>query len=89
MEHIVQAAQASAAARRAVLKVVNLLLSGELVRSDALLGASLIGLQKPGGPGAGVRPIAIGEAWTRLASLCALIALDVMITDGQTAAHTR
>ena len=75
MEMITAAAQASAAARRAILKLVSRMLSGELQRSDVLLGASLIGLQKPGG--AGVRPIAVGEAWTRLASLCALISCRI------------
>ena len=70
-EHILAATQTSEAARVAALGFVNLILSGELPRHSSLLDSSLIGLQKPDG---GVRPIAVGEVWYRLAGLCALTA---------------
>jgi hypothetical protein len=72
-EHVSAAAKASSDAFTAILKFVNLILSGELPRHSSLLDSSLIGLQKPGG---GVRPIAIGEVWYRLAGLCALTACN-------------
>ena len=52
---------------------MNLILSGKLPRHASLLDSSLIGLQKPHG---GVRPIAVGEVWYRLATLCALTACE-------------
>ena len=59
---------------RAALRFVNLILSGTLPRVSFILGSVLVGLQKvtDGVPDGGVRPIAIGEAWYRLAMLCAL-----------------
>ena len=64
--------KASSAARNAAFAFIYLILSGELPRHGSLLDSSLIGLQKPDG---GVRPIAIGEVWYRVAGLCALTAL--------------
>ena len=66
--------QASDDGLRAALRFVNLILSGALPRDSFLLGSVLVGLQKvtDGVPNGGVRPIAIGEAWYRLAMLCAL-----------------
>jgi len=71
-QHIVVLARHSDRAFSAALAFVNLVLSGELPRSETLLDSLLIGLQKPDG---GVRPIAVGEAWYRLAMLCAAIAV--------------
>ena len=68
-EMICAAAYATEDGLRAVLRFVNLILAGALPRDSFILRSSLVGLQKPGG---GVRPIAIGEAWYRLAMLCAL-----------------
>jgi hypothetical protein len=68
-EMICAAANATEDGLRAVLRFVNLILAGALPRDSFVLESSLVGLQKPGG---GVRPIAIGEAWYRLAMLCAL-----------------
>ena len=48
---------------------VNDILSGAIPHSDLLLASRLIALEKPHG---GVRPIAIGEAFLRVASICAL-----------------
>eukprot|EP00892_Ulva_mutabilis_P003066 jgi/Ulvmu1/12760/UM095_0065.1 len=50
-------------------RFVNLLLSGTIPHSDLLLASRLIAIAKPNG---GVRPIAIGEAFMRLAGICAL-----------------
>ena len=68
-EMIVVVAQASQNGLRAVLRFVNLILGAKLPREGFILESALVGLQKPTG---GVRPIAIGEAWYRLAMLCAL-----------------
>ena len=67
-EHILAATKFSAQALNAALACISLVLTGELPRHDSLLNACLMGLQKPDG---GVRPIAVGEAWYRLAGLCA------------------
>ena len=69
LEHIAAGAKADAAAFDGTVKVVNLILSGELPRHSSLLDSSLIGLARPDG---GVRSIAVGEVWYRLAALCAL-----------------
>ncbi|MEL6449579.1 MAG: reverse transcriptase domain-containing protein [Pseudomonadota bacterium] len=71
-EMIVAAATASADCTRAVVTMVNLILSGKLPRDCFLLDSTLVGTQKPAG---GIRPIAIGEAWYRFAMLCALVAV--------------
>jgi hypothetical protein len=70
-EHILAATKASSEAFSATLAFINLILSGKLPRHASLLDSSLIGLQKPDN---GVRPIAVGEVWCRLAGLCALTA---------------
>jgi hypothetical protein len=56
------------------VEFINLLLRGELPRCESLLDSRLIALSKPRTDGRppGVRPIAVGEVWLRLASLCAL-----------------
>ena len=48
---------------------VNDLLSGDIPHCHLLLASRLIALEKPQG---GVRPIAIGEAFLHLSSICAL-----------------
>ena len=72
-EQLRAAVSASAEARAGAHAVVNLMLSGKLPRCGVLLDSNLVGLAKPGG---GVRPIAIGEVWYRLAGLCAITALE-------------
>jgi hypothetical protein len=49
---------------------MNLIISGILPDIPSLRTSALIALTKPGG--SGVRPIAIGKVWVRLASLCAM-----------------
>ena len=73
-EMICACAQSSGDGLRAVLRFINLILSGTLPRASFLLSSVLVALQKvtDGVPDGGVRPIAIGEAWYRLAMLCAL-----------------
>ena len=58
-----------AEAHEATLDVVNVIFSGALPRYATLLDFALIGLQKPDG---GLCPIANGEVWYRVATLCAL-----------------
>ena len=48
------------------------MLSGMLPRECGLLDSKLLALQKDAG---GVRPIAIGEVWYRLAAMCAIEAV--------------
>ena len=57
---------------QAALDFVNLMLSGMLPRECGLLDSKLLALQKEAG---GVRPIAIGEVWYRLAAMCAIEAV--------------
>ena len=57
-EHVVSALKGSDRALKLGAQFINLILSGAA-------------LSKPGRPGS-VRPIAVGEVWQRLASLCAL-----------------
>lgn len=73
-EMICACVQSSEDGLRAALQFVNLILKGTLPRDCFLLGSVMVGLQKTtdGVPNGGVRPIAIGEAWYRLAMLCAL-----------------
>jgi hypothetical protein len=54
-----------------VLWFVQAVVRGELPHLPRLLGAGLLPLSMPSG---GVRPIAIGEFWYRLAALCTLAA---------------
>jgi hypothetical protein len=58
-------------ALNAAIRMVNAIVRGDLPHLPELLDSTLIGLEKPGSNG-GVRPIAIGEAWLRLAGLCAM-----------------
>ena len=53
---------------------INLILSGTLPRCDYLLDNHLIALSKPRPDGQpdGIRPIAVGGVWLRLATLCDL-----------------
>jgi hypothetical protein len=69
---------------RAALRFINLLLSGSLPRSSFVLQSVMVGLQKltDGAPIGGVRPIAIGEAWYRLAMLCALTDVGAAVGPG-------
>ena len=69
-EHVRAAATTCPAAREAILGFVNLVVSGALPRLPALLAARVVALQKPNGRG--VRPLAVGEVWLRVAGLCAL-----------------
>ena len=74
-EHILVAVQVSREGRRAVLQFINLILAGTLPRSCFLLKSLLVGLEKMrgGAPTGGVRPIAMGEVWYRIAMICALV----------------
>jgi hypothetical protein len=72
---IVALARASDSAFSATLGFVNLILRGKLPRIATLLDSLLIGLQKPDGDN---RVVAIGEAWCRLAMLCATISVAEM-----------
>ena len=68
-EMICAACQSSEAALDVTVKLVSLILSGELPRQAFLLDGLLIGFERPRG---GVRPIAISETWYRFAGVCAL-----------------
>ena len=70
-EHIKAATQSRGPAFQAILRVINAIVSGALPHLPELLDSTLIALVKPGG---GLRPIAIGEVWYRLAGLCAMAA---------------
>jgi hypothetical protein len=76
--------QASEDGLRAALRFINLLLSGSLPRSSFVLESVMVGLLKltDGAPNGGVRPIAIGEAWYRLAMLCALTDVGAAVGAG-------
>jgi hypothetical protein len=71
-EQIKAATTSSEEARAVVLRFVQALVRGDLPHLPRLLDARLLPLAKP--HGRGVRPIAIGEVWYRLAALCALAA---------------
>jgi hypothetical protein len=64
------ATSSSEEARAVVLRFVQAVVRGDLPHPPRLLDARLLPLAKPNGHG--VRPIAIGEVWYRLAALCAL-----------------
>jgi hypothetical protein len=68
-EHIT-AALKDCDALNAASRFLNVIIGGHMPHLPDLLASTLIGLEKPGGNG--VRPIAIGEAWLRLAGLCAM-----------------
>jgi Reverse transcriptase (RNA-dependent DNA polymerase) len=71
-EHVRAATSSDQAAFDAVLRIVNAIVSGQLPHLPALTDSALLGLEKPGGHG--LRPIAMGEVWLRLAGLCAMAA---------------
>ena len=68
-EHIRAAAEANESCSEAIRELLNTVISGELPQLPELLASTLIPFEKPTG---GVRPIAVGEVWFRLAGLCAL-----------------
>ena len=70
-EHVVSALKGRDRALELGAQFINLILSGALPRCESLLDSRLIALSKPSRPGS-IRPIAVGEVWQRLASLCAL-----------------
>jgi hypothetical protein len=71
-DHLRAATGTSPTATAAILALMNLIISVCLPDIPSLHASALIALAKPGGHG--VRPIAIGEVWVRLASLCAMAA---------------
>ena len=72
-EHAITICRSGTDAFQAVLKFMNQIVSGKVPDIPELRASRLIALKKPA-PGFGVRPIAIGEVWLRLAALCALVA---------------
>lgn len=76
-EHIQAVAQGTEAGMDAVLALVNAILAGDLPEWEWFTASRLVPLVKkaahPGTP-LGVRPIAIGEVWARLVSMCAMAA---------------
>jgi hypothetical protein len=56
----------------AILRLVNAMVAGKLPHLDAFLDSNLIAVEKAGGRG--VRHIAVGEVWVRIAALCAMAA---------------
>jgi hypothetical protein len=68
-EHVKAAVKASQEAEIAVLALMSAMVQGKLPHVPALLQSTLLPISKPRG---GIRPIAIGEVWYRLAGLCAL-----------------
>jgi hypothetical protein len=79
-EHVKAAANSSDAAFDAIRRLLNVMLSGKLPHLPELLDATLVAFDMPSG---GVRPIAIGEVWYRLASLCGLAGAQTLL------AHSR
>ncbi len=71
-EHVKVIVESGQAGLEAVHSLVSTIVSGQLPALPELTDARLLAFEKPGG---GVRPIAIGEVWYRLAGLCALKAL--------------
>jgi hypothetical protein len=67
-EHILDAT-CRPSARRACVAFLNDMLAGCLPHAPELLDSDGLPLREPPG---GIRPIAIGEAWLRLAALCAV-----------------
>ena len=70
-------AQGTEAGMDAVLALVNAILAGDLPEWEWFTASRLVPLvKKAAHPGAlqGVRPIAIGEVWARLVSMCAMAA---------------
>jgi len=71
MEHIYAVAFGSEAGMEAVVQFINSGLAGDLPEWEELRASRLVPLLKKGG---GIRPIAIGEVWARLMSMCAMAA---------------
>ena len=74
-DHIKVVANSTPEGMDAVLNFVNAVLTGDMPQWDDFRASRLIPLYKTShGPSAtrGVRPIAIGEAWARLVSTCAM-----------------
>lgn len=69
-EHIKAATKTPDSAVHATLRLINAIVKGKLPHLPELLDSTLIGLEKP--EGRGIRPIAVGEVWFRLAGLCAM-----------------
>jgi hypothetical protein len=65
-EHILDATRRPSA-RQACIATLNDILANRLPQVPQLLDSDGLPLRKPAG---GIRPIAIGEAWLRLAALC-------------------
>ena len=70
-EHITTVAFTSEDGFKAVHQLINAVLAGELPDWEGFRASRLIALGKKNN---GVRPIAIGEVWARLASMCAMAA---------------
>ena len=70
-EHVKAAVLNNPLARDSACRLINAIVSGRLPRLPCLLDSTLIALEKRNG---GIRPIAIGEVWVRLAGLCAMAA---------------
>ena len=68
-EHIKTVAMASENGMNATHSFINSVLAGNMPDWPEFRASRLIPLKKPGG---GIRPIAIGEVWARLASMCAM-----------------
>jgi hypothetical protein len=66
-EHVKAAVKASQEAEIAVLELMSAMVQGKLPHVPALHQSTLLPISKPCG---GIRPIAIGEVWYRLAGLC-------------------
>jgi hypothetical protein len=69
-EHIKAATSGTNSALGALLALVNAIVGGKLPHLPALLDCTLHAFEKPGGNG--IRPIAVGEVFVRLAGLCAM-----------------
>jgi hypothetical protein len=73
-EHVIAELRTSDRSMALSVQFINLILGGALPRCASLLDGCLIALSKPclDGQPEGIRPIAVGEVWLRLASLCAV-----------------
>jgi len=70
MKHMLAAIRGHPPAKAAILDLMNAILGGSIPVLELMKDCRLIALHKKGGRG--IRPIAIGEVWARLAALCAL-----------------
>jgi hypothetical protein len=70
-EYVKAATSTSDDTRAAVLRLMQAVVHGDLPHLPCPLDARLLPLEKPS---SGIRPIAVGEVWYRLAALCALAA---------------